>query len=95
MLDDAVVGHGVSWLLAPVFSEPSELHRWEHQKAKHYATAAGTTTVVANSLVVGACQGATTAAASLVHGPGGTAMASTNDPTEVMQFRTGATVERR
>lgn len=72
---EAIAAFGVSHLLAPVFSEPTAPQFWEHQKAKNLATAAGTTTIVANSMVVGALQEptATTYHAALVHSPVATA----------------------
>jgi predicted amidohydrolase len=44
--------HGISHALAPVFANETELHHWEHAKAKEYATETGALVVVANSLVV-------------------------------------------
>ena len=78
-LDDTIIEHGVRLLLAPVFSEPSAAHFWEHQKAKHYAENAGTTTVVANSLLVHryrVLRGS--AAVALGHGPAGTDVLTRN-----------------
>jgi predicted amidohydrolase len=43
---------GVSHLVVPVFSRPLGSYRWEHNAAKVYDEATGTTTIVANSLVM-------------------------------------------
>ncbi|MBJ7519450.1 MAG: hypothetical protein JHC84_07125 [Solirubrobacteraceae bacterium] len=86
-IDDLVIEHGVRWILAPVFSEPTEPHYWEHQMAKRYAVEAGSTTIVANSLVVARGRGEKGPAhTALVHGPGGHLGAKTSAPTDVAAF---------
>jgi hypothetical protein len=47
------LSHGVSHILAPVFAKPQREWFWEHQAGLSYAREVGTTTVVANSLVIG------------------------------------------
>jgi predicted amidohydrolase len=83
-LDDMVVQHAISHIVTPVFSEPTSPHFWEHQAAKTWAVQAGTTTIVANSLVVGRLQGrAGPLHAALVHCPWGTAATEADGPTDV------------
>jgi predicted amidohydrolase len=62
--------HGISHVLAPVFSKQVKYHHWEHVKAKEYATEVGATVIVANSLVVPRLMGEDGAVGTtLVHSP--------------------------
>jgi predicted amidohydrolase len=89
-LDDVIIEHGVRWILAPVFSEATKRQYWEHQKAKHYAAEAGTSTVAANSLVVSRCQGHLGAQETAVAcGPGGVLDLKTASATDIAGFRLG------
>jgi predicted amidohydrolase len=82
-----LVEHGVSLAIAPVLSKPTLAHHWEHARAKVYADAAGTSVVIANSLVIASLLDQVEAGTALVHGPGGFACASAGLPDEVVLLR--------
>jgi predicted amidohydrolase len=79
--------HGLSHAIAPVFSEPTDRHHWEHNKAKDYADQVGASVVVANSRAVGRNQGQTVFGTALAHSPFGTAIGNTSAPDEVVLLR--------
>ena len=85
---------GPSTVLAPVLSQPTLLHYWEHSDAKRWASDVGADTIVANSLVIADSM---RAAGTLDEGELGTALAHgaegayvaghADQPDEIVAFR--------
>jgi predicted amidohydrolase len=79
--------HGVSLILVPVFARPTKDRRWERARAEVYADAAGSTVVVANSLVMAAILGSRTPiGTSIAIAPGHAAVGHASEPDDVVVF---------
>jgi len=87
-LGRALRSHGISHVFSPVFSKETLPHYWEHQKAKDYATEAGTLVVVANSLVVPRLMKDDGPwGTAIVHSPATTQTRSTYNARDIAKFR--------
>jgi predicted amidohydrolase len=79
--------HGVSHIIAPVFSKETLPNFWEQAAAKNYTNAYGATVIVANSLVLTRLAGKTgEAGAALVHGPQGGIVQTASAPDELIRY---------
>jgi predicted amidohydrolase len=87
-LGTPLLAYSPSLAIAPVFSTPTELYRWEHNHAREYAAHVGTQVVVANSLVVARATGLDGATGScLAQATGGWEVGETADAIEPYLFR--------
>lgn len=79
--------HGVSHIIAPVFSKETLPNFWEQAAAKNYTNAYAATVIVANSLVLARLVGTTgEAGAALVHGPQGGIVQTASAPDELIRY---------
>lgn len=83
----ALNAHGVSLILVPVFARPTKDRRWERARAEVYSDAAGSTVVVANSLVMAAILGSPTPVGTAIAvAPGQAAVGHASEPDDVVVF---------
>jgi predicted amidohydrolase len=79
--------HGVSLILVPVFARPTKDRRWERARAEVYSDAAGSSVVVANSLVMAEILGSPApVGTALAVAPGEAAVGHCSEPDDVVVF---------
>jgi predicted amidohydrolase len=83
--------HGISHVLAPVFSKETKPHHWEHVKAKEYAAEAGALVIIANSLVIPRLMDDGTGpwGTAAIHSPAATQFRSAYQWNDIAFFRVG------
>ena len=82
----ALLDHGMSHALCPVFSDEIKEHHWEHNHAKDYAES-GVQVVISNSRAIETAKGATSFGTALAHSPHDTSVGTTSAADEVVLFR--------